>query len=38
MKGESGIPPQVCPLACIGHRSKAEVRIGELALDTRDSR
>src|SRR4051794_29389984 len=38
MKGESGIPDEVCPLACARHRPETKIAVLELALDPRDAR
>jgi len=37
MKGEAGIPLEVRALPGAGHRTEAEIAVGELALDTRNA-
>ena len=37
MEGEAGVPHEVRPFACAGHRTEAEIAVRELALDARDA-
>ena len=37
VQGEAGVPLEVRPLAGTGHRTEAQVALGELALDPRDA-
>src|SRR5260370_23870610 len=37
VQGEAGIPLEVRPLACAGHRTEAEIAVRQLALDARDA-